>query len=343
MVKTLATLINNIEINISGIALSVSYFRRLLNGWKPDKFVDTRYYPPETDEDEDVLRYFIFMVAIDHRTSKNNSFEGYVEGEFFHGADLLYRLGMKMYAEDPEFFSPAHMASITRDELIRWLSVKSKDGKRKTVWDPDIRVVLLRNLGKRILKLYEGKVSEIIARSHNYLKKPNNLGLIDRLKAFKAYSDPVEKKSYLFTKFITRRALFRYKDPENSEVPVDNHLTRIALRLGFVKLNEGLKMKIVNGIPFSAEEDIELRFAVRKAYKILSRLLNMDPLILDDLLWSFGRHCCTYANPICIRGCNDPCSKLGLCTKCCVFEPICPSYKEANPITEHNYSDTFYY
>ncbi|OYT56351.1 MAG: hypothetical protein B6U76_04010, partial [Desulfurococcales archaeon ex4484_217_2] len=74
--------------------------------------------------------------------------------------------------------------------------------------------------------------------------------LIDRLKTFRAYEDPVEKKSFLLVKFLERRGIFKPIDKENLHVPVDNHLVRIAFRLGIVKLDREILKKVLNGEEF---------------------------------------------------------------------------------------------
>jgi len=332
-----------VKLNYETIARVALLMSKLVRSTKLDDFTDERYYPPANSDAEHVLRYFLCMVALDHRTSRYQPFEGFIDGEFFHGADLLYRLGMKKFFADPEFFSPKRLSRVTADEVAEWLSVDSGN-KRITIWDPDVRTELLRDIGVKLLKFYNGKVCNIVNKAGNRLKGIPGYGLIDLLKVFKAYSDPVEKKAYLYAKFISRRGLFTYEDPYNAEVPVDNHLVRVALRLGIVKLPEQLLQKILRGDEFSWDEDIELRFAVREAYKYIARITNIDPLILDDFLWLFGRHCCTKSEPVCVRGCSEKCEVLGYCKEGCPFEKFC-TYRgnHALRITEHNYQNTYYY
>lgn len=305
-----------------------------------DKFTNPEYYPPEGADSELVARYFIFMVAIDHRTSRYEPFEGIIGGKFYHGADLLYRLGSKKLSEDPDFFSPQRMSKLTVRDLINWLSIQTSKGVL-TIWDPEVRTALLKDLAIKLIKYYEGEVSNLINASRNTLKSPLFQGLIDRLKAFEAYSDPVEKKAYLLVKFISRRGLFSYKDIENSEVPVDNHLVRIALRLRLIKIKGNLLAKIRKNIEFNYNEDIMLRYVVRRAYKILSIVIGVDPLLLDDFLWFFGRKCCTKYKPMCES--NKVREGLGLTLEKCPFIDICPSAKTKEKLIEHTYLNTFYY
>lgn len=307
-----------------------------------DDFADPRYYPSKNEDPENVLRYFIFMVAIDHRLSRpGKPYEGFVDGEFYHGADLLYRLGSKKFHENPEWFDPKHMANITLDEVRDWLSVK----KPKKVEPPDVevRAMLLRDIGLKLVKLYSSSVSKLIESSRNYLKSLQG-GLIDRLKMFRAYEDPVEKKPYLFFKFIERRGLFRPIDKENVEVPVDNHLTRIALRLGLVKVRGILRDKILQLVDFNWEEDVMLRIAVRRAYKELALKADIEPTILDDFLWMFGRKCCLREEPSC-NVCSMKCNEYGWCINGkCILSDVCLAAKGVEPMyVEHSYLNTWYY
>ncbi len=292
-----------------------------------EDFTDPRYYPPRGDEAERVLRYFFFMVAIDHRTSRFRPFEGRVGGELYHGADLLYRLGALKYSEDPEFFSPEIMARISEGEVAEWLRTESGE----TIWDPGVRAELLRDAGMKLLKFFGGSVSKLIEAAESYIRHPTGHGLGSLFKVFKAYSDPVEKKLFLFVKFVRRRGLIRLADPENLEVPVDNHLTRVALRLGLVEPSGWLMRKILSGARFTDAEDVELRIAVRRAYKYAARVSGIEPDRLDDFLWIFGRRYCTREGPVCERAGSCPLSS------------VCPSYGRASGITEHYYVDTFYY
>ncbi len=333
----------SIELNEALVCGASAILGRLLSIIGKDTFTDARYYPPAGDDPEYVARYFIFMVAIDHRTSRYRNFEGYVDGEFYHGADLLYRLGKLKYEENPDFFSPNSMANIGIDDVKNWLRAKGRDGHDVVIWDPDVRALLLRDLGRKLVKYYGGSVLNLIKRSGGYLKNNATYGFIDRLRSFMAYSDPVEKKAYLLAKFLSRRGILTYVDREHSEVPVDNHLTRIALRLSFIKLPEHLLEKMRKREQCTHDEDVVIRYAVRAAFKIVSKVINVDPLVLDDLLWLFGRHCCTRKNPVCVTECSGKCLSLKLCSSACPLFNVCPSAGSEEMLDEHYYVNTYYY
>ena len=293
-----------------------------------DEFTDPRYYPPEGEDEEQVARYFFFMVAIDHRTHlPGHEYKAVIDGQVHSGADLLYRLGMKRYLENRAFFSPESMANITREDVEEWLNVNEAK-----IRDPDVRAYLLRDAAVKLIKLYEGQVMELIKASSGYLYSPRGVkeGLIERLKAFRAYEDPVEKKPFLLFKFLERRGIVKVKDKDRAQIPVDNHLTRIAIRLGLVKVDEKLKEVFLWKREATWEEDIIIRLAVRRAYKRLSEERKIDIMILDDFLWSFGRRVCGAEKP----RCNE-----------CPLSDVCDAFHEesARMLKEHYYYDTWYY
>ncbi|HDD25853.1 MAG TPA: N-glycosylase/DNA lyase [Acidilobales archaeon] len=333
-----------VMIDIDAIEAVARVMKEFNVGSYVDTFTDPRYYPSPSDDPENVVRYFIFMVAIDHRLSRpRRAFEGFIDSEFYHGADALYRLGMIKYGEDPDFFSPLNMSKITVDDVRKWLSLRGVNGKVIEVWDADVRTALLRDLGIKLLRLHEGKVLNLIDKANSRIKQGNG-GLVNLLKVFKAYEDPVEKKAYLLIKFIARRGLFKYKDPENEEVPVDNHLSRIAIRLGIIKLPSDLLSKVKAGQEFTYEEDVRLRLMVRRAFKEVSIRSGISPLILDDFLWMFGRKCCKRDCPSCSVGCDLECRKFGWCgSGGCLFEGVCEAHRRSEYLPEHSYLNTWYY
>jgi len=300
-----------------------------------DRFDNPEYYPGTDKEPEEVSRYFIVMVALDHRTSyRGKPYEAIINGRKYHGADLLYRLGILKFNEDPEFFDPKNLAKIRIKDVRDWLCIDNAK-----IWDLKVRTMLLRDLGLKLTKLYHGRVMKLISESRMRLRSLRG-GLIDRLKTFRAYEDPVEKKSFLLVKFLERRGIFKPADRENLHVPVDNHLVRIAFRLGIVKLDREILKKVLNGEDFSLEEDIMIRLTVRKAYKLISMRIGISPLILDDFLWSFGRTCCTKPLPRCLN-----CDKTVLGFNRCPFLEVCDAYlnKIDKSITEHRFIRTWYY
>ncbi len=288
----------------------------------PDNFLDPRYYPSEKDDYELVISYFTTMVSIDHRTSMFTKYRLKISEEYFEGADLLWRLGKEMYDKDPKFFTPEKLKDVDVSIVRRWLCPNDM----VELWDINIRTILLRDLGKKTYILYNGKFSNIFKESNGYIR--GSRGIAELLKIYRAYEDPVEKKIFLLLKFLHRRKLVNIKDFENIEIPVDNHLTRIAIRLGIVNLDEKIIKYIQDRVEVSYNLDVEIRLTIRKAWKEVSKICGKDVTILDDYLWNHGRKVCTYENPRC---------------EICDLKSVCNAHMVGTYLTEHEYRLTWYY
>lgn len=291
---------------------------------KPMDLFDSRFYPKCSEPPSSTLMYFMVMVAMDHRISRPGKiYKAVVDGEEYKGADLLYRLGMKMYESNPYFFSPENLSKINEKDVMSWLSVGDAAPP-----DPKTRAILLKDLGTKIMHMFNGDPEEVIRGCGGYLRKEDGLGLLDILRIFKAYSDPVEKKSMLLVKFLSYRGLLNVIDVENIRVPVDNHLTRIAIRLGLVTLEEYLEDKVRREEEVTYDEDIIIRYSVREAYRHLSYYANLNTFHLDDFLWNFGRTTCLRDSPQCSR---------------CFLRHVCRACETKMFLNEHNFYSTWYY
>lgn len=244
---------------------------------RPSGFDDPRLYPSRDLELELQASYFLFMCSIDHRTGAR--FRGVVEGEELRGSELLWRLGRLKLDEDPRFFTARSMAKVTAAEVASWLTVRWP--RPAVVKGPGLRALLLRDAARWLIKLYGGYVTNLLERANDSCAR-----LVELLRPFKAFNDPVAKKPFLLVKFLERRGIMRVADPENLEVPVDNHLTRIALRTGLIEApGEALRPDL--GL------DVRLRMAVRVGFKRVCVEAGVKPTVLDDVLWSLGREVCT--------------------------------------------------
>ena len=317
-------------------------FTRLLESYKPDAFTDPRFYPPPDADPELAARYFLVMVAMDHRLSRpGRPYEGLVDGERYHGADLLYALGARRLREEPGFFDPASLSRVTPEDVRRWL--RSDDGVEPP--DPELRAALLRDLGAKLFECFGGSVTRMLEESRGVLRghPRGERGLLDNLRCFLAYNDPVEKKSHLLAKFLERRGLFRARDSWHKHVPVDNHVTRLALRTGLVRPTGSMAHLFEPGGPeVDPETDVYIRMVVRRAWDLVASYTGIDPYILDDLLWAGGRACCRQDRLACIHGCSEKCEKLGLCRRgACVLKDVCRAGRER--IVEHKFYNTWWY
>ncbi|NPA05248.1 MAG: hypothetical protein GXO09_04055 [Crenarchaeota archaeon] len=296
-----------------------------------DTFTDPRYYPPRDADKETVTAYFLVMVAMDHRLSRpGRPYEAVVDGERHHGADLLYRLGALKLSQDPDFFTAKRLARITARELLEWLCIDDKCPP-----DPERRTILLRDLGQKLIKLYDSNPYTIIEESKGRLNgTPEEPGLIQLLGVFMAYNDPVWKKTMLLAKFLERRGILTIRDKDSKRVPVDNHVARIAYRLGIVEVEQHLKPLLEWRREATPQEDTLLRTAVREAWHLTAVKAGIDDFTLDDTLWTYGRKTCTPEKPQCTK-CSHP-----ICTmQQCPFLQLCRNKQ----LKEHLFHNTWWY
>jgi hypothetical protein len=320
--------------------------------FKPFDYLNPHLDPPAGTSSELIADFYFFTVAIDHRTSSPSgiAFEGALDGRFFHGADLLYALAIRKFKEDRDFFTAEKMAQISSEAVTNWLSLAT-DGKRTVIYNPGERAELLRDLGQKLLELGYKLSLELIKRCAGYLIRPEGTGLLQLLSNFKAYSDPVNKKSFLWIKFLTGRGLLQVQDLDNLAVPVDNHLTRIALRTGIINVkDEEIKNRLRLEQSFSLSEDLKIREAVRSAYKEILKYKKLRFNELDDFFWVLGRtHCIHSKNPLCQNYDHNPACQLMVelklnCQHQCPLAPICRGFKEDSfqALLEPNIRTFFY-
>jgi len=320
--------------------------------FKPFDYLNPHLDPPAGTSSELIADFYFFVVAIDHRTSSpsGTAFEGYLDGKFFHGADLLYALAVQKLRDEPDFFSAERMAQISDEEVGEWLSLVINE-ERVVIYNPQERADLLRDSGESILQLGYKSSIELVKRSEGYVLRKKGIGLLQLLKNFKAYSDPVSKKSYLWIKFLTGRGLLDIQDLDNLNVPVDNHLSRIALRTGIVNVkNKEIQGRLRQEQPFTVSEDLELREAIRNAFKEILNYKKLKFNELDDLFWVLGRtHCIHSENPVCQNYVHNPECQLMVvlkvnCQQYCPLGSGCRGFKELQyrELLEPNIRTFFY-
>ena len=322
-----------IGMDLERIEAVARILERVSRRLRPYTFDDPALYPSTSDR-EVVTSFFLAMVAIDHRTrGRGRVFEACIGGRRLVGSELLYYLGREALERDPEFFSAERLARISADDVRRWLSYGGA-----TIWDPEVRAYLLRDLGTKLLKLFRGEASRIIDESRGALRgSGTEPGLLDLLRVFRAYEDPVEKKSMLLAKILERRGIAEFRDSHSKRVAVDNHIARIGLRLGIVRLGGELWKLVREGREVSVEMDVLIRMCLREAWFEVSKRSGIDPFLLDDALWTFGREVCLWGSPRCFE-CSHP-----LCFEgSCPFKDLC-LVRRLGVFNEHTCWSTWYY
>jgi len=223
-------------------------------------------YEPPSFEDAPGPDAALFLCAVDHRSGYRASHT--VEGRGpFEGSDLVWHLGCAAECQDPGRLSAARLAEVSAAGVEDLFSVDAE-----TVAGAEVRARLWRDLAAGLLEDYGGETTTLIAAAERRLGGAG--GMIARLARFEAYSDPIEKKSFLFAKIAARRGWLEVEDPEEWQVCADNVLMRLALRSGLVAPDGDAAV---------------VRAQTRAALKRLAVKSGVEPPVLDDLLWELGR------------------------------------------------------
>jgi hypothetical protein len=228
--------------------------RELIAGYSPPGYS----HVPDPDS-------ALFLCAMDHRT-------GYCEPHLvagegpYSGSALLWAVALESARREPGLLTARSLRDVDADGVAELFRI---DGE--TVADPVRRAVLLRDLARGLARDHAGEARALLANSRGRLG--GEKGLLALLARYGAYSDPLQKKSFLFAKICARRGWLSVRDPEHWQVSADNVLMRLALRSGLVR-------------PGPLDE---VRAATRTALKEVADRSGVPPPALDDLLWELGR------------------------------------------------------
>ena len=223
------------------------------------------YRPPSFDHVPDADAA-IFLCALDHKTGYSEPH--LVDGEGpFEGSELMWAVGLRAAQRRPGMLRAASLRDVTAADVATIFAIGGE-----SVADPERRAELWRDLASGLEGDYDGEATALLAAAARRLGGEG--GLLARLAAYRAYADPLAKKSQLFAKICERRGWLEVTDPESWDVSADNVLMRLALRSGLVAQG-GLD---------------EVRAATRAAFKRVAAEAGVSPPLLDDLLWERGRN-----------------------------------------------------
>ena len=207
----------------------------------------------------------IFLCAVDHRTGYARPHVVAGDGPF-EGSELMWARALDEARRRPGLLGAGMLLDVSGEEVAEIFAIEGE-----TVADPERRGALWRDLAARLARDYDSSARALLAAAAGRLGGAG--GLLERLRSFHAYGDPLAKKSQLYAKICARRGWFEVTDPEYWEVSADNVLMRLALRSGLV----------------APGELDEVRAATRVAFKRVAAAAGISPPELDDLLWERGR------------------------------------------------------
>lgn len=244
---------------------------------------------------------------------------GKLDGKLYKGSDLLWRLFMRAFNQNPEFFSPCFLSTISPSELGA-IFFNDDPG---TQWpDFDTRFALTRRYGQ-ILRAENITPSELVTlanKSNHRLRE-----FIDSVSMIAPYGlDPWKKKLTLLAMALANRPEHFLKvhrsDEEEWRPIVDYHLMRVALRLGLVEVDdvEWTHEKLIERRWLNESEEESIRqkvfLAIQKA--IVQSGLSMSAI--DVAFWLARKYCPEMSEPECGK-----CMFNSLCAKRTeLFQPV---------------------
>ncbi len=260
-------------------------------GYRPDDYDGLTPFSHDAYRE---AQFIFFLTAIDHNTHGERKYTATIGGKLVHGSDLLYEQARSAAAKEKDLFTPERVRVLSADDLRRILRV----GQDLEPVGIEERAELLNDAADILLRFYSGDIRKLFAKADGCLRRPDNQGALDLLRVFKAYMDPLEKKSFLLVKLLRRRKLIEIKDTQNIDVPVDHVLFTIALRSGLVRMDQSLKEAILSGISLDKETVEKLRRATLLAFRRVAAVSGVAVDVFDDLLWAYGREVLGNATPL---------------------------------------------
>jgi hypothetical protein len=298
---------------------------------------------------DQVSNFFLFLVAICHQTSPLGKprLEGHIGHRFLIGWDYLLAKFEERCQADATFLDPDRWAHMDAAD-VEAVFADEQLGNRLS--DTEGRAGLIQDCGKgmhrngwksadALFSLCEGRVAT---------GTPN---LIETLREFRAYQDPVYKKSLYFLSLMRNSGSWIYIDSNLLGPPVDYHEVRGHLRIGTIRIvDASLLRKVRAGETVSHEDDIAIRSAVFGAIMLISDLSGLRDLSrLHYFFWNIFRAVCVRLKPKCVtreqpdtlpqryRSAVDANGDIH-----CPFEALCESAHQATPIIEHRCNTDYY-
>lgn len=256
---------------------------------------DMRQISPFADDIFRDVHFIFFMTAIDHNThTADIPYEAIIDGHCVHGSDLMYAMAIAAAKADSDLFTPSSMRAVSAEHLARVLT--TPDGQVPIGIEE--RADLLRDAADGLFRSYTGDLEQLFkAARHRIASTDGRPGIAARLAAFRAYEDPIGKKTFLLIKLLRRRRRLAIEDPENIRVPIDHVVFTLALRSGLVVASPAILRDIRAGVRLGDGEVLELRETCNDAYVAVARYAEQSADEFDDLLWGYGRECLRDATP----------------------------------------------
>jgi len=238
--------------------------------------------------EETLFRMYVYSVAICHQTQNL-----YSRKLNLWGWEYIEHVFTQMGRNNSPFLQSGIICSLTFNDLCKRLaSMFSDDGHplNTTLDRLSERASFLAETDHKLQTAYKGSFARLVKDSKQKLLNQGS-GMYESLEGFKAFSDPMRKKSTFLLKLLMDAGLIKIKDPEHFIPIMDYHMQRVLLRSGCVDIqSDKLASKLRKREPVSS--DVKVRMACIEAFRIIAKESGMPVVRLNDFFWSLGRSCC---------------------------------------------------
>lgn len=288
---------------------------------------------------EQLSNFYFLLVGICHQTQ---SLAGQIDGQLHRGWDYLRLRLLQEARSEPDLLTPEFWKTLSAVDLTR-IFASNTDGTMLT--NIERRAEIIRDLGTVFKIRSISSIHEVYVEAGGRLLANGN-GIVETLRSFLAYSDPVQKKTYFFLGLMQNTGSWKYFDGHNLGSPVDYHEVRGHLRLGTVQVSSGIREKLVRNQPVLEVEDVAIRSAVAEAILKVSATIGCTPMQLHYLFWNLFRNVCVRQKPLCSSvsaNCSLPSRYSALIQAGkCPFRDICDSAEVPQPLIEHSFLTDWY-
>jgi hypothetical protein len=241
---------------------------------------------------------------------------GTLKGKPYKGSDLLWRVVMRKYKKDPEWFTPKKLFLETEESLRESFFVDDNG----TIPFPDLDDRIRRtNEYARWFLSRKMTPSEIVTTANSHSKSLMTfLHLMKRVHGY--HEDRFEKRQLLLAMALHNRPeqFLEVNDPERWWPIVDYHAMRVCLRSGMVELFPDEVEANQNRAWVTEETERKIRAHCSGALRILQEQSGRTHAVNDHAIWQARSFCPEMSEPKC-----DMCHFKWFCARRTeLFQPI---------------------
>lgn len=227
------------------------------------------------------------------------------------GSSYLYQAYLRYIDDDPDFYTPARQADLTRSEMLSLF--RADDGT-----DPmpalELHLEQARQYGRDMLSL-NLTPREVVRQAQASSRPLQTLfGLLDHIGGYK--EDPLRKKAALLALYLTQRPeeFLPLGNSERVSPVIDYHALRFCLRVGLVDVvDRELREKLAARQVLPPTDEWAVRYPAYIAIKQVATISGKSMGALDWFFFNSRKRCPEMTEPECQR---------------CQVDPICAHRKD---------------